>query len=461
MNNIRKFGKYCARIKRKEIKHMLTKSPVRKNLLANFFGVGVNLLNQIVLVPFYIVCWGNDLYSDWIVLSSLTAIFSMTDVGLNNVIQNQFSIKYAEGETKICNSLLSCNVVIVTITFLAVILLAFAYLLCVNVVENMNLHVLNKTEASIVFIMLLVKVFITMYSGIQNAIYRATHHADRAIYFDQITFLIVVVVTFGFVLASLSVVYLSIAICIPYIFLIFIKHSDSRRYFNHQISLFHFDLSMVKRMILPSMSFMSFPIGNAIILQGFTLVVNRFFGANEVVLFNTSRTMCNFIKSLLGTIQGSVWPEYSIAYGKSDYQRMRMLHRKSLHLSLVFSFIVGIGLLIFGPLVYRVWTHGEIPFVYPLMFGFIAALIIEGIWISSSVTVMATNNHTRLGVTFVTVSFMSLLISIFMMKLQPSLPLITIPLILLQVVMAYTALKESIHLINESVVNLFKFNGYK
>ena len=123
MQYIGKLGK--REILREVVKSMNTKTPVRRNLIANLFGLGVNLLNQIVLVPFYIIYWGNELYSDWIVLSSLTAIFSMSDVGLNNVIQNRFSIKYSEGDIKECNSLLSCNFVIVTITFAAFLVIAF------------------------------------------------------------------------------------------------------------------------------------------------------------------------------------------------------------------------------------------------------------------------------------------------------------------------------------------------
>ena len=65
-------------------------SPIRKNIIANLFGVGINLINQIVLVPFYIIYWGNDLYADWIVISALTAFFGMSDMGLNSVIQNRF-----------------------------------------------------------------------------------------------------------------------------------------------------------------------------------------------------------------------------------------------------------------------------------------------------------------------------------------------------------------------------------
>ena len=82
------------------IKKRILSSPIRKNVVANLFGVGVNLLNQVVLVPFYILCWGKDLYADWIVITAVTAFFSMSDIGLNNVIQNRFAIKFAENDLK-------------------------------------------------------------------------------------------------------------------------------------------------------------------------------------------------------------------------------------------------------------------------------------------------------------------------------------------------------------------------
>ena len=108
--------------------HGLLRSPIRKNLLANFFGVGVQLLNQIVLVPFYILFWGNDLYSDWIVISALTTIFAISDVGLNNVIQNRFSIKLSEKNFNECNALLTDNFILVFVTLLITMLGGAAFI---------------------------------------------------------------------------------------------------------------------------------------------------------------------------------------------------------------------------------------------------------------------------------------------------------------------------------------------
>lgn len=61
---------------------------------------------------------------------------------------------------------------------------------------------------------------------------------------------------------------------------------------------------------------MSFPISNAIIYQGFTFLVNKYFGAASMVEYNTIRTLTSFVKKVVSMIQTSVWPEYSLAYGK-------------------------------------------------------------------------------------------------------------------------------------------------
>lgn len=376
-------------------------SPVRKNLVANGFGVGVQLLNQIVLVPFYILFWGNELYSDWIVISAVTTIFAMSDVGLNNVIQNRFSIKLSEENHEECDSLLTDNFLLVAVTLMVTLVGCMVFVVFWDITNVMNLHFLSRGQANFVFLILIVKVFIGMFSGIENAIYRATHNASISVYMDQIGNLIVALLTVWCILQKIPIIIMCLLICMPQIVLLIVKHFHSKKFYNYRFSLHSADWSIFKSVLLPSLSFMAFPLGNTIVLQGYTLVVNGFFGADAVVLFNTTRTLCNFIKTLIGTLQNSVWPEYSIAYGKVDYNYMRHLHRKILKITIVTSFFAGIGLLIFGPFIFRIWTNNAIVFNYALMTVYVVALFIESLWISSSVTLMATNNHTRLGITYI------------------------------------------------------------
>lgn len=434
----------------------ITNSPIRRNMIANLFGVCVQLLNQIVLVPFYILFWGNELYSDWIVISALSTIFAMSDVGLNNVIQNRFSIKLSEENYEECESLLTNNFILVAITMLFTLFACGVFVRLWDITKVMSLHLLTRHEANFVFIILIAKVFIGMFSGVENAIYRATHNASISVYMDQIGNLIVALTTLICILLKVPVTLLSILICLPQIVLTIFKYFHSKKYYNYKLSLKNVDFYLFKRILLPSLSFMAFPLGNTVVLQGYTLVVNSFLGADSVVLYNTTRTLCNFIKTFINTLQSAVWPEYSIAYGKKDFVLMRNLHRKILKITIVMSSLSGVGLLLLGPIIFKLWTHNSISFSYSLMVVYVFALFIESLWTSSSVALMATNNHTKLGSVYILSSCMCLLLSIIIANSFMSLWMIASSLILLHFIVAFFSLREGLKLTGDSFKKIFQ-----
>ena len=419
------------------MKKISINSPIRKNIVANLFGIGVNLLNQIVLVPFYIIYWGNDLYSDWIVISALTAFFGMSDIGLNSVIQNRFSIKYAQNKKQECDSLLANNFAIVSIIGFGCLLLGIGYVSLFDISRQMGLSSLSRLDASVIFMMLLCQVFIQMFSTIENAIYRANHKASITVYYDQIAKLSIVIITFLCLFYGSSLSLMSVLICLPSLLLLFVKHINARRLYSFKFSPKLISKQLLKEIMRPSVMFMSFPLANAIILQGFTLVVNRFFNADAVVLYNTTRTMCNFIKSFLNTIFFSVWPEFSIAYGERNKTKMKSLIRKAVNSSILAAVVICMGLLLFGPLLYEIWTQGKIVFSYALMIAFLIELMCNMLWNIKSVALVSTNNHIQLGSLFVGGAILSLIISLPVAAKFHSIPAIAYSLLIMDIPMIF------------------------
>lgn len=431
-------------------------SPVRRNIIANLFGVGVTLLNQVVLVPFYIFYWGNYLYSDWIVLSALTAFFTMSDVGLNSVIQNRFSIKLAQQDTRECNSLLTDNLIIITVIMVLVLIGAYIYISCFDICSQLGINAVSRHEAHFIFMVLLVNVFLRMYSMVVNAIYRATRNASRSVYFDQCGMLSVGIITLLAIVCHVSMVWLSVLICIPNVLLMIVKSLDVRKYYAYRFRLSQADFGLIKQLALPSLSFMSFPLGNAIVLQGYTLLVNKFFGADSVVIYNTTRTMCNFVKVLLATIQNSIWPEYSISFGKSDFKRMRHLHRKAIKIAIMASIAISVVLLIFGPYIFEYWTGIPDMFLYDLMVAYLIVLITENLWTSSSVTLMATNNHSWLGLLFVMCSLAAIGSAYFVAVNDGKLYQIALTMMIIHIVLATYAIRKGLQLTHDKMLLLFR-----
>lgn len=412
-------------------------SPIRKNIVANLFGIGVNLLNQIVLVPFYIIYWGNDLYSDWIVISALTAFFGMSDIGLNSVIQNRFSMSFAKGDLEQCNSLLVNNVVIIIIIGTLCIISSIAYVSICDITHQLGLHLLTRTEGSVVFIVLLCQIFIQMFSGIENAIFRATHNASVAVYYDQISRLIIFIITFVCLVIRCNIAIMCLLICLPNILLIAVKHVNAQKHFEWKFSFSLANLKQLREILPQSVAYMSFPISNAILLQGFTLLVNRFWGSDTVVLYNTTRTMCNFIKTFLSTILHSVWPEFSIAYGKNDYATMRRLYSKSMKASFILSVLISLFLLIAGPFIYTTWTHGAVQFSYPLIMAFLVVLVINTMWNTGCVALLATNNHMKFGILDLWVTVIALSVAYFMAHYYHSLSLVVYSMLVIDFPLIY------------------------
>lgn len=419
------------------MKKICINSPIRKNIVANLFGIGVNLLNQIVLVPFYIIYWGNSLYSDWIIISALTAFFGMSDIGLNSVIQNKFSISFAQGDIKQCNSLLANNVAIIIIIGSICVISSIVYVSFFDITILLGLSTLTRVDGSIVFVLLLCQIFIQMFSGIENAIFRATHNASVAVYYDQVARLLIFAITFVCLIIGCNMVVLCAAICLPNILLIIIKHINARRFFKWRFSFSMSNLKQLREILPQSVAYMSFPISNAILLQGFTLLVNKFWGSDMVVLYNTTRTMCNFIKTFLATILNSVWPEFSIAYGKCDYATMHRLYSKAMKVSFVLSVLISIFLLIVGPFIYTIWTHGAVQFSYSLVIAFLVVLVVNTMWNTGCVALLATNNHVRFGIIDLCLTVMALIVAYFMAQSFHTLSLVVYSMLIIDFPLIY------------------------
>ena len=69
-------------------------SPAKKNLTSNIISLIIRTVFVLVLIPFYIKFLGEELYSDWIVLYTLPAIFELTNFGINQAVNNTFSIHF-------------------------------------------------------------------------------------------------------------------------------------------------------------------------------------------------------------------------------------------------------------------------------------------------------------------------------------------------------------------------------
>lgn len=421
-----------------------------KNIAANFYGIGVNLFSQIVLVPFFISYWGIELYADWIALTAISSFFSMSDIGLNTVTANQYSIYYSKGCTDRCNSLLANNMILILSIWILCLIFGVIVFNVIDIKSTMNLHVVSGNTGIFVLFLLISKIFISMLSSVYTAVYRAKSVAYKTFLIGNTCRLFDAFILLLGIILKLNIGLIACLYCIPSIFQFFFYAINSSLQYNCKVHLSTFDFQLFKKTLIPSVSFMSFPLGYAIIMQGFTLIVNKFFGAENVVLYNTTRTICNFLKVVPNAIKNATWPEFTLAYAKNNIVRMEVLYKKTIYLSLIFIIIAAIFLLTCGNFIYQIWTKNTVIFSFSLMLIYMISIFFNSIWETSGMALMATNQHTRLGILFICLSILAFLIAFSIAPLINSLIPIVFCILLVDVSLSVYSLQRSRKIIYSS-----------
>jgi len=427
-----------------------------KNLGANSVSTGITILFQLISVPLFIIYWGVNFYGEWIVLNTMTVYFSMSDIGLNTVTANEFSISYAQCKYGKCNILLNNNYFFIVSVF-SVLFLGFGSVLCtINLSEFFHFKLISEKVAEIGIMILIGQVFLGMLINSLNTIYRATHNFARGMMIDNVIRFAENLVLLVGVASGISLLFLLLLYIIPKLVGLILKYFDAKKYFLFNISLSYFNWFEFKRIIIPALSFLSFPIGNSIVLQGFTLLVNFVMGSIAVVLFNTTRTLINFIKTGLSVIGNSTWPEFTLAYGRKDYETMKKMLRISVGVTFYLTIFLALFLAIFGKSIYVIWTGHRIEFDSVLFNIFLLTMVTSSISNATGVVLASTNNHKTLSILFLLSTAASLGLAYFILRITATISYIPVSLFVIDMVLIVYVINHALKIVDDTLQEFLK-----
>lgn len=430
---------------------------IRNNIGANGLNVVLNTVFQLISVPIFLNFWGVNLYGEWLVLISLTAYFSMSDIGLNTVTINEFTIAYARKQYDRCNILFNNTLFFIMSVFMLALIGTTVICVFFNVSQIFNLSLISESTSEIIIICLIIQVFSGMLSGLFNSIYRATNRNATGIMINNTVRLAENAILILAIITHQEMKVLILLYIAPKLFGLFYKFFRSRKYFSLKISFNYFDYNEFKSIITPAFAFLSFPVGNSIILQGFTLLINFTLGSTAVVLYNTTRTLINFVKMGLNLINSSIWPEFSIAFGRSDFNSMKKLHRFSTVGAFYFSVGAAIFFLLFGEFVYLFWTEHKIEFNHTLFYCFLFTLITNTVWYTSSTVLASTNKHKAFSLYYLVGCFISIVLAYIIVEITDTVSFVPLALLIVDVILIFIVLKQSLKVVNDEFELFLKY----
>jgi len=438
-----------------KIVRKLFKLPIFKNVFANSLTMVLMLFFQLISVPIFLKFWGVERYGEWLTLNTLTAYFQMTDVGLNTATGNSFTFHFVRNEKEKCNILINNNILFIFMAFLVIFLLLIS-LMANNVFLNLfNFKLISEKEINLGLIFLFAQVFIGTLNNLLNTFYIASKNYARGIMIDNLIRASEYLTLIFGIISNSPIIIILIIILLVKIFGLIIKYIDSNKFWKLQVGLRYFNMEEFKAILLPAVSFFSFPVANSIIFQGITLLVNFMLGSVMVVMVNTTRTLVNFCKSITDIIHKSVWPELSLAFGIKDYSMMRNLHRRTILTSLLISIFVSIVLFFFGGTIYLYWTKHKSVFMPDFFNLLLVSMIINILWNSSNVLLQATNNHKIFSLIYLLSSAGALVLAFVIIKLTHKVNLLPLAFIGFDIVLLVYVFKVALKITNDTLFNFW------
>lgn len=359
---------------------------------ANSFGLAITIVIQLISLPLFLHYWDTSTYGVWLMLSAIPAYLSMADIGMVAAAGNKMTMSMGDGDVLEANKTFQSAQLFMTIVCCSLALLVIPLVLLVPFPG------LNTIDRRIALLALSAGVLLSLFSGLIETLYRSTGRYAVGAVFGNLVRLgewLGSLLGLMFIGSFAAIALYSLAArLIGTMFFIWYAVRG-----NHGIKL---GISLAEKsevisLVKPAISFMTFPLANALSFQGITLLVGALFGPSLVAIFNTYRTIARISVQVTAMFSFAVWPEFSRLFGKGGMMAVESLFKRSAVFGIFQA--IGLSILVFfiSPMILDFWTHGRIKFDSGLMLLMLIYAAICGVWHVPRGLLMAINQPMKIA----------------------------------------------------------------
>lgn len=373
-------------------------SRFRLNALSYGYAQLVTLFLQLVLVPVFLKYWGTARYADWLVLTGLVTLLTLLDLGVAQASINKATVSAGANDwSSVRKSLhtalaftLMLGCFIVTFTLIANQLMDWQSLL--------NLRTFSNTDAETILLLMSLHLFINLLGGPLGGYYRVIDRTALGAFLIANRRMVDAVITVVVLVLGKGPIILTTMMVIGQVAMLMILIIPVKRYSPYPIvGISETSWLEFRSIMKPAIAYMSFPLSQAITIQGGVQVLNQLADASVLVGFVMARTLMRLIIQLGVVSNNALKPEISRLAGQENmseaYQATIKATRIIIGLSVV-CYILGI---VFGPQIIEWWGHGTVHAGRGMLALVGIHAVMNVAWFVPAALLIATNNHVRIA----------------------------------------------------------------
>jgi O-antigen/teichoic acid export membrane protein len=367
------------------------------NYLLQVVNLGLRLLDQLLLIPLYILAWGADLYRDWLVLTAVVWFLNSCSFGLEEYFGNVFLRSAASGDHATLARQVRIGLFVSSLISLLVLAIVYGLLLTGGISRLFGFASIGDREAALVLVVMTLPLWCWYQTMILHGVYRAFGDFTRGE--------VIYAIYWSAQLASVAVALLLrqpplvVALCYgltPILCAAMTAVDVRRRYPGTELRLALPTRAEWRQIVPQSLMYFTNTLALPLTQQGPLLVFGFLnFSAAAVVTFNVCRVFTG-ITRMIGAYCFSIGSGIEMArqYVQNDHEGCRRLYTDSGRIVACLSGLLAGASIPFGHPFIGLWTHGAVASDAGLVLCFLS-----GIFLASpgrpALMLLSYTNHAR------------------------------------------------------------------
>ena len=346
---------------------------VKRNIIASFGVRGMSLLASFLLVPLTIGYISPDLYGVWMTLSSIMTWLVFLDIGFTQGMKNKVTEAIALNQRDRAKSLVSTTYFMMILIFIPLCLFLELIIPLVDWTKLLNVNVAYQLEIIKTVQILVVFFCMNMILNVLDSIVAAFQQvalSNSFSAFGQILALGAIYFCIHFVKPSLDVLVFAISAMPVLITLVasFILYGKS--YKEVSPSWQSVDFKKIPELFSLGYKFFVINIQVVVLYQSTNFLIANLSSPLQVTSYNIAYKYLNLAMMVCTIIFAPLWPAYTDAYTRKDFEWMRRIRQKmfSVYGVMVFACIT---MILLSPWFYNLWVGDKthIPLLMTCLVG--------------------------------------------------------------------------------------------
>lgn len=347
---------------------------VKKNIVYSVFIRIISIVVSFLIVPITIGYVSAELYGVWLTLSSIMTWVAFMDIGFTQGLKNRLTEAIAVEDWDRGKELVSTTYFMMLIIFIPVCIILILLIPFVDWCGLLNVSYIYSEEVSKAMIVVIGFACLQMIVNVIVSVvaaYQRVALSNSFLVIGNILSLIVIVVltkTCPPSLTYLSLTFCSLPVIVSIIASIYLFNTSFQQV---APSFSKVNTSLIRDLWGLGYKFFIINIQVLILYQSTNVLISYVSSPLEVTSYNLAYRYLNLAMMMFTIITAPLWPAYTDAYAKSDYEWM-MNTRNKMQKVFLGSVLLAIVMVVISPLFYKIWVgdKAEVPFIMTLVVAF-------------------------------------------------------------------------------------------